>query len=347
MNYDPHSIARRARAFLQLLHEEHGLPLRLSQVDHELAESGSYRLTFAELEWGARVAWRQSARCIGRLVWESLVVRDLRHLSSLEDVYQACLDHLIFSTNKGRIIPTISVFAPDGPRILNSQLVRYADDPEQAPFVNKLQEWGWRPSGEPFQLLPLVIEWPGQERLIRPLPEAAVLQVPLTHSEIPAFEQLGLRWHALPAMADRVLEIGGQLYPCAPFSGWYMGTEIGSRDLGDEQRYNVLPALAKAMGLDTSSDRTLWRDRALVELNRAVLESFERHGVTIVDHHTASRQFLRHLESEAAKNRPVSADWSWIVPPLSASATGVFHTPMQAFDCSPNFLTRAQAGLPC
>ena len=34
------------------------------------------------------------------------------------------------------------------------------------------------------------------------------------------------------------------------------------------------------MGLDTSRDRTLWRDRALLELNVAVLHSYEKAGVT-------------------------------------------------------------------
>ena len=64
-----------------------------------------------------------------------------------------------------------------------------------------------------------------------------------------------------------LLEIGGIMYTAAPFNGWYMGTEIGARNLADEGRYNKLPLIAKLMGQDTSSETTLWRDRALVELN--------------------------------------------------------------------------------
>ena len=45
-----------------------------------------------------------------------------------------------------------------------------------------------------------------------------------------------------------------------------MGTEIGARDLGDEARYNRLPAIAHRLGLDLSSPQSLWRDRALLEL---------------------------------------------------------------------------------
>jgi nitric-oxide synthase len=57
------------------------------------------------------------------------------------------------------------------------------------------------------------------------------------------------------------LEAGGIRYPAAPFNGWYMCTEIGSRDLGDEGRYNQLPEIAARMGLSIGSPRTLWKDR--------------------------------------------------------------------------------------
>lgn len=52
------------------------------------------------------------------------------------------------------------------------------------------------------------------------------------------------------------------------------------------------------MGLDTSTPTTLWKDRALVEMNAAVLHSFQQSGVTIVDHHTASDSFMKHCENE-------------------------------------------------
>ena len=37
-----------------------------------------------------------------------------------------------------------------------------------------------------------------------------------------------------------MLEIGGLRFTAAPFSGWYLVTEIGARDLGDPMRYNLL-----------------------------------------------------------------------------------------------------------
>lgn len=37
-----------------------------------------------------------------------------------------------------------------------------------------------------------------------------------------------------------VFDCGGLEFTAAPFNGWYMSTEIGSRDLCDIQRYNLL-----------------------------------------------------------------------------------------------------------
>ena len=317
---------------------------RLQEIEAEVEATGSYSLNTAELDFGARLAWRNNSRCIGRLVWRQLVVRDLRHLENPEQIFEACVEHLRLSTNGGRIVPLISVFRAGGPRILNRQLIRYADDPAEAPFVEKLAELGWRPRGERFEVLPLAIEWPGHETLVRDIPPEWVLEVPLTHPDFSWFAELGIRWHALPAVSDQTLEIGGLSYGCAPFSGWYMGTEIGARNLADADRYDLLPLIAKMMELEVANEASLWRDRALVELNRAVLHSYSEAGVTIVDHHTASRQFLQHLEQEKKANRTVNADWAWIVPPMSAATTRVFHTPMQQCPVSPDFHPREKTG---
>ncbi len=40
---------------------------------------------------------------------------------------------------------------------------------------------------------------------------------------------------------------------------------------------------------NTQSTRSLWKDKALVELNIAVLEPFQNAGVTFVHHHTAAK----------------------------------------------------------
>lgn len=54
------------------------------------------------------------------------------------------------------------------------------------------------------------------------------------------FKELDLKWYALPAVANMLLEVGGLEFTACPFNGWYMGTEIGVRDFCDAQRYNIL-----------------------------------------------------------------------------------------------------------
>ncbi|RKT03264.1 nitric-oxide synthase [Streptomyces sp. 3211.6] len=335
-----------AEEFIRLFHRENphtGDPrARLAAVRAELADTGTYRHTPEELVHGARVAWRNSNRCIGRLYWNSLRVRDRRGLTAAEDIAAECFEHLREATNGGRVRPTITVFAPDapdrpGPLIWSEQLVRYAGygdhpsitvgDARNRPLTEALLRLGWAGgAGTPFDLLPLVVQGVDDKPRWFDTPADAVLEVPIRHPDgQDDWSDWGLRWHAVPAISNMCLEIGGIHYPAAPFNGWYMGTEIGARNLADTDRYNLLPAVARRLGLDVSSDRSLWKDRALVELNRAVLDSFDRAGVTIADHHTESRRFLSHLEREERKGREVGADWSWIVPPISGAATPVFH----------------------
>jgi nitric-oxide synthase len=326
---------------------------RLGEIRRQIDLTGTYQHTPAELVFGARVAWRNSGRCIGRLYWRSLRVRDRRPVNAADDVAAECAAHLRTATNGGRIRPTITVFAPDrpdcpGPRIWNEQIVRYAGyqrpdgtvhgDPRNADLTGLAAGLGWRGDGGRFDVLPLVISARGGQPQVFGLPRDVVLEVPVSHPRFDWFTELGLRWHAVPVITDMCLEIGGICYPAAPFNGWYMGTEIGARNLADCDRYNQLPEIAARMGLDISRDRSLWRDQALVELNVAVLHSFDTAGVTITDHHTESRRFLTHLAREERARRVCPADWSWIVPPISGSATEVFHRYYDQADLRPTYV---------
>ncbi|MFI8823724.1 nitric oxide synthase oxygenase [Streptomyces sp. NPDC053431] len=355
-------MRQEAERFIRQFHHEQAhagdVERRMREVAAEIDRTGTYAHSPAELAFGARVAWRNAARCIGRLYWRSLVVRDLRHVTAPDDIAEKCFEHLRLAGNGGRIRPVISVFAPDrpgrpGPRIVNDQLVRYAGhrteagrwvgDPRSASLTAGARELGWKRDEEAFQVLPLMVrERPGTRPQWFELPDDAVREVPLRHPAHAWFAALGLRWYAVPAISDMVLEIGGVRYPAAPFNGWYMGTEIGARNLADAERYDLLPVVADRLGLDRSSERTLWRDRAMVELNVAVLHSFQQAGVTMADHHTESERFLRHIAQESRHGRPTPADWSWIVPPVSGSATPVFHRYYDPVDPSlrPAFLAR-------
>ncbi|GAA2824385.1 nitric oxide synthase oxygenase [Crossiella cryophila] len=362
-----------AEEFLRLFHAENPdageVETRVRWVRAEIELTGGYQHSSAELAFGARVAWRNSARCIGRLYWRSMKVRDLRAVHSAAEIAAQCFEHLRVAHNDGRVRPTITVFAPDlpgrpAPRIWNEQLLRYAGypvgdgtvlgDPRYTGFTAQVLRMGWErplPRG-PFDLLPLVVETAADGPRLFDLPADVRVEVPLTHPDLPWFGELGLRWHAVPAISNMTLSIGGVAYPAAPFNGWYMGTEIGARNLGDTGRYDALPEIAERMRLDTSSEATLWRDRALVEINRAVLHSYQVAGVAISDHHTESQRFLTHIAKEEKAGRSCPADWSWIVPPMSGSLTPVFHRYYDSAHLRPEFTLddeaarRGQLGTP-
>lgn len=354
-----------AMAFLETFHREQGKPAaelrqRSGEVRRELRRHGHYEHTADELAFGARLAWRNSARCIGRHVWRSLEVFDCRTVVEPDAIAERLLQHMAFANAGTAIRPAISVFAPvrgvELPAYVESrQLTQYAGyveagggvlgDPLTVEATRTAMALGWQPPPRPgrFDLLPILIRDANDRRRAYPLPEAAVRRVRIEHPGEPAIAALGLEWYAVPFVSSMILTVGGIDYPCAPFHGFYMGTEIASRNFADERRYDLLPAVADALRLDRASK--LWRDRALTELNEAVLYSYRRDRVTMVDHHTASEQFLQFRQAEAAAGRLVSADWSWTVPPQASAACAVFHTPMQDRHAVPNFYhSRAMDG---
>jgi nitric-oxide synthase len=346
----------KASSFLEQVYQELGLPAleqRLVDVHQEIETTGTYTHLPIELEHGARLAWRNSNRCIGRLYWKSLVLNDKRNATNTNEVFDALEEHLEMATNNGKILPLITVFPPLQPngnspfRIWNKNLIRYAahqqedgtiiGDPDQLAFTKLCKQWGWTGNGGEYDILPLVVQANGELPTWRKLKQESVLEVDLAHPEYKWFSDLQLKWHAVPLISDMLLDVGGIQYPAAPFNGWYMVTEIGSRNLGDEKRYNKLPLIAQQMGLNMDKSNPFWKDKTLVVLNEAVHFSFQKSGVTLADHHAASEQFMKFIRNEEAENRTVNADWAWIVPPLSGSALKVFHQEYNNDVISPNF----------
>ncbi len=351
-------VLTQAYEFLDLFHREvpgaGSLQRRWDEVRQDVHRTGSYRHTRAELTFGARVAWRNSVRCVGRVRWPTLVVRDARYARTTRQVCRELSRHLRFATNGGRIRSTITIFAADddlGPRvrIWNEQLVRYAGwsgpdgsvlgDPRNAGITDLALRLGWRPPAErsAWDLLPWVVETAGEEPRLVEVSRGLVLEVPITHPEYGWFAELGLRWHAVPVISHMRLHVGGINYSAAPFNGFYLGDEIGSRNLADSDRYDQVAEVARGMGLSLGSDRSLWRDRAVIELNRAVLHSFDVAGVSIADHHTEARHFMRFASMESTAGRCPHAEWSWInahpVPPQ----TPTFHRQWDGAEIQPNF----------
>ncbi|MEK5469031.1 nitric oxide synthase oxygenase [Paenibacillus sp. FSL R7-0210] len=360
--HNTQELIGQAESFITACYQELGLTederdLRLADIREELQRTGTYRHTGEELAHGARMAWRHNSRCIGRLFWHSLDVIDARRAETVAEVAEALLHHMKHANNGGRIRSVITVFRSEEEqgraiRIWNHQLIRYAGypgdgehpragDPASDEFTAVCLKLGWQGTGGDFDILPLVISIGGEEPRCFPIPAGLVQEVPLSHPEIPQFTELGLRWYSVPIVSDMCLEIGGIRYPAAPFNGWYMETEIGSRNFGDTDRYNRLPAVADLLGLDRSTNTSLWKDRALLELNRAVLHSFKQAGVSIVDHHTAADQFVRFQEQEQQQGREVSGKWGWLIPPMSPSSTPIWNdNKLRDLQLSPRFVYR-------
>jgi len=365
---DKRSILEEAEEFLRLFEREQGgrhrfkFSRRLEEIRAQFETEGTYTHSHAELVFGARVAWRNSNRCVGRLPWRSLRVLDYRSVETPAEAFDALRTYVSFATNRGRIQPAIAILPPSHPsqdhppRILNSKLIRYAGyghdadgrgDPDERDFTKMCESLGWRGAGTDFDLLPVVVDLPGFDPEWFEWPEGEALEVPLTHPVFSWFEQLSLRWYAVPIVSDMTLSIGGIDYTAAPFNGWFMGAEIGARNLSDEHRYNALPQIASRMNLDTTRPETLWKDRALVELNTAVLHSFRAAGVRIVDHHSVSREFITFADQEARDGRQVCGDWSWLVPPVAGSTTEIFHREWPNDVHTPGFLYRDSNDISC
>jgi nitric-oxide synthase, bacterial len=359
---EPSSISDEARAYLQRFYHEKGVPQafesRWKEVAQQIEDTGSYAQTYDELAYGAKLAWRNSARCIGRLYWQGLQVRDMRNLTDPDQMFAALCEHIQLASNGGNLRAVMTVFAPQNPgqpapRLWNPQLLRYAGykqpdgswigDPANGELTEAILNLGWEPSQRThFDILPIVIELPNQAPRYYPIPADIILEVPIEHPEFTWFADLGLRWYALPAVSEMLFDCGGLQYTCAPFNGWYMGTEIGARNFSDPFRYNMLPAIAERMGLDMRRERTLWRDRALVELNRAVLDSFEKAGVKMTDHHAASSDFLDFVQQELDSGRRLDGRWDWLVPPMSGSLSELYHIEFKEVTIKPNYLYQAK-----
>ena len=312
---------------------------RLAEVQAEFERRGTWSPTTEEATFGARVAWRNSVRCVGRMFWPSLKVFDARDLATSEEIFEALRFHIRWSTNAGDLRPALTLFRPDKPniRILNAQLILYAGyvqtdgticgDPKNVALTRLAQSLGWRGEGTPFDPLPLIIRIGDEIPTLHELPRSEILEVPIRHPDTDRMDKLGLRWFALPAVSNMALDMGGLQFTAAPSSGVYQGTEIGSVNLGDPRRYNQLPAVAQALGLDVSRQNPLWRDQAMVELNRAVLHGFAEQGVRIMDHHALSESFEKFRKRESSAGRATYGHWPWLVPPLSSNLAQHWHDP--------------------
>lgn len=331
--------------------ELNGFPERWKAVRKEILQEGTYWQTTEEVAFGAKVAWRNSNRCIGRLFWKTLKVLDFRKVRTEKALIQSIEQHLKIAQATNKIRSVISIFPPESAvqctpfRILNYTLMQYAGylsdngtivgDPRHVDFTNFCLELGWKGRRTAFDILPIVWKDEHGKYGYYELPKELVKEVHFEHPDFSWWSELQLKWYSLPVISNMRLEIGGINYPSAPFNGWYMLNEIATRNLGDKDRYNLLPLIGAKMNLDKSNP--LWKDKALLAINEAVLYSFNKANITIVDHHTASTQFMKFVAMETAAERPVTGEWSWLIPPNAGSTMDIFHQHWKNEIQKPNF----------
>jgi hypothetical protein len=72
---------------------------RLHEVENSVQTTGTYELTTAELTYGAKTAWRNSARCIGRIQWSKLQVF-INHCACGQTVPTSLIENDLSTTKK-------------------------------------------------------------------------------------------------------------------------------------------------------------------------------------------------------------------------------------------------------
>lgn len=357
--YKQEKMVKTAQLFYEQLQAEFHwtdaeLSRRMQQVEQEIGATGTYTQTSKELEMGARLAWRNSAKCIGRISWNTLQVRDCRHVSTPAQIFEQVEEHLKIATAGTNIQSVMTVFQPQDPnepfgtRFWSSQYVRYAayqddesgdilGDPanlELTEYLIKRRYWKPPTVRSAFDTLPIVLKVPGRKKpYIHELPKESVFEVDIVHPTRPELSALGYRWTTIPAISNFKMNLGGVLYQNMPFNGWFMSTEI-VRNL--MERYDAGPAVCNAMGIDMNTD-PVWRASASSELEKAVLHSFQKEGYTIVDPHSVGQQFCTHVRREREQfGRECPAQWSWIGG-MVGPTNPTWHLEMRDFLVTPQY----------
>ncbi|KAF9465429.1 nitric oxide synthase [Collybia nuda] len=371
------SLEHDAEGFLRDLHREgffdsdEALEERIQQALYEIRAGavkgviretkepgmvgGNWTQTPEEVEFGLRRAWRNSRKCIMRSHCEDLKLCDLRTVTSSAKMAVELIKALSKAFNDGNILPTAFVFPPRtpnnrGPMIWNDQLLTFAGyesedgsilgDPKNAQFTKDAIELGWVPPKNKtrFDLLPVIVMAEGDLPVIVELPANLSRLIQIRHPQYPQMDELDLKWAAFPALSRLGFDIGGVQYTATPFIGWFMEAEIGTRNLADSFRYNVLPDVVKALGLakhalvdvDSFEDLPEYEKLALLslaqtELNYAVQHSYIREKVTMSDSLTASMKFSRYDDEFQKKHGyRLPSDPFWVAPP-QGSIIPVWH----------------------
>ena len=255
-------------------------------------------------------------------------MRDCRDVLDPNAVFREVTNHIRLASSGPNIVSVMTVFRERqtnehwGMRFWSSQYYRYAGyvdeingevlgDPANVSLTSYLMKEGlWKPPEikTAFDMLPLVLKIPNIDTpFVYSLPTDSIHEITIEHPRYSKVKKLGLKWCSIPAITNFKLNLGGIDYPCVPFNGWFLSTEIVRNLI---ERYNCALNVAKAIGIDTND--ALLVSKVSEELETAVLYSFEKNKYTIVDPIGVGKSFLTHCQREADMGRECPAQWSWI-----------------------------------
>ncbi|CAF4138245.1 unnamed protein product, partial [Rotaria sp. Silwood1] len=96
------------------------------------------------------------------------------------------------------------------------------------------------------------------------------------------------------------------------------------------------------LDISAAANSKLNVDRLYVEVNAAILHSFEKAKVAIVDHHTAAAGFLKFMKAEIKQRGNTPADWVWLTPPISSGMSVIFHQEMLNYILKPRVVDQVE-----
>ncbi|XP_071848610.1 nitric oxide synthase, inducible-like isoform X2 [Apostichopus japonicus] len=287
-----------------------GHQTRLAEVRTNIEDKNTYTLTESELIFGARLAWRNSPSSVMRINWSNLKVFDARKVTTAREMFEALCRHLLYALNGGSIKCAVTIFPQAIEqskqfRIWNQRLIGYAGykepdghvigDLHSVEITEICTSLGWHGDGGRYDVLPLIIQAAGGETELFELPKELVMEVNLCHAEYDSFEDLDLKCYVIPSVANQGLEIGGLVFPACPMNEIYTDSQICS--LSYLRDPPLIKEMASRFNIDAEGD-VLWTERTYMELNVAVLHSFKKQCVSIIDHHTALDEFDQFFEDE-------------------------------------------------
>ena len=232
LNPFPHECAeatflREAFEYQVLYYKEQSSPpkakeIRFREIESSIRSTGTYELTFDELQHGARVAWRNAPKCSNRSKWNELELLDMRIVGSNQEAFESILNMLEKSLTSMATKTYMTVFRQrlsgekQGPRIWNTMLLRFAGyagmgseetggilgDPMDVDFTRMLiDQFGWVPPTPrtAFDPLPLLIQVNENESPeLFNIPSSYIPFVHIRHHDYPELDSLGLKWFPVP-----------------------------------------------------------------------------------------------------------------------------------------------------